>query len=330
MKRSNVAIFVPHAGCPNRCSFCDQRTISGTAFFPDADFVRGCCDTALRTMKNPAESEIAFFGGSFTAISRPLMTMLLDAAAPYIKRGDFRGIRISTRPDCIDAELLELLRTAGVTSIELGAQSLDDDVLKKNLRGHTAKDIADSCRLIREAGFEAGLQIMPGLYGSTREAELSSIDEIIGVKPDTIRIYPVSVLKGTLLEQLWRSGEYRLRDFDDILSVCAEMVRSFISAGISVLRCGLHASDEVAQNAVAGYYHPAFGELCDGLIYRDVLDKLKPHSEILSVLVAKGCIGMAIGHKRANAEYFAAKGLRLIVRESDALKKYEVRLFPHK
>ena len=324
MKRSNVAIFVPHAGCPNRCSFCDQRLISGSVSVPDGDYVRACCETALKTMKNAAESEIAFFGGSFTAIDRDIMLSLLRAAAPYIKSRAFHGIRISTRPDCINSEILDILQEYGVTAIELGAQSLDDEVLRLNRRGHTAEAVENACALIKERGIETGLQLMTGLYGSTREAELESARRVISMKPDTARIYPVAVLSGTMLERLWRSGEYVLRDFDDILDVCAQMLLSFHKAGITVLRCGLHASDDVSANAVAGYYHPAFGELARGCVYRGLLEELAHEGEI-NALVAKGCTSMALGHKRANVGYFAAKGITLRVREDESLGIFEVR-----
>lgn len=329
MKRSNIPIFVAHEGCPNRCSFCDQHMISGASAVPDAAFVRECCETALRTMKNPAQSEIAFFGGSFTAIDRKLMQELLYAAVPYVRRGDFYGIRISTRPDCISQEILDTLKLAGVTSIELGAQSLDDSVLRLNLRGHTASETEKACEMIRGSGFSLGLQLMPGLYGSTSEKELCSISRVIALRPDTVRIYPVAVLRGTLLERLWREGIYILRDFDDILDVCAAMLEEFIAAGITVLRCGLHASENVAANAVAGYYHPAFRELAEGRIYRRLLEKIPMSGNILHASVRKGCLSKALGHKRVNAEYFKKKGITLKISEDEAVEKYKVVPCPH-
>lgn len=298
--------------------------ISGASSVPNAETVRNHCETALRTMKNPKNSEIAFFGGSFTAINRQLMNELLNAASPYIRRGDFHGIRISTRPDHISHEILDILKNAGVTSIEIGAQSLDDEVLLMNLRGHTYSDITKACHMISLAGFELGLQIMPGIYGSTREKEVESISRILDIKPDTIRIYPISVLRGTLLEKLWNEKEYILRSFDDILEICAKMLLEFTSAGISVLRCGLHASDNISKNAVAGYYHPAFKELAEGLIYKRLLENLPVFEDEIKAYVAKGCLSKAIGHKKANVEYFLSKGIKLTILESENIKKYDV------
>ena len=202
MKHSNISIFIPHVGCPHLCSFCDQRTISGAQHLPDGDEVREICEKALGEVKSPENTEIAFFGGSFTAIPRDYMNELLSAAKDYVGAGKFRGIRCSTRPDCIDNEVLGILARSGVTAIELGAQSMSDKVLEMNERGHTAADVENAAALIRQWGFELGLQMMIGLYGSTREDELLTMNRIVELHPDTARIYPTVILKGTRLAEL--------------------------------------------------------------------------------------------------------------------------------
>ena len=169
-KHKNLSIFVPHAGCPNQCSFCDQRSISGTQNPPTAEEVSALCDEFLPKEKGD-DYEIAFFGGSFTAIDREYMLQLLKAAYPFVQQGRAAGIRISTRPDCISTEILDILKQYGVTSIELGAQSMQDDVLKVNLRGHTEEDVVKASCLIKQYGFSLGLQMMTGLYGQKNYME---------------------------------------------------------------------------------------------------------------------------------------------------------------
>ena len=258
MPHSNISIFVPHVGCPHRCSFCDQNTISGAVSLPHGEEVREICRKALSQVKSPADTEIAFFGGSFTAIPRDYMTELLQAASEFVGEGKFRGIRCSTRPDCIDEEVLELLKGFGVTAIELGAQSMSDKVLLANDRGHTAKDVEEASRLIRQQGFELGLQMMIGLYQSTGDDEMMTFEKIMAIRPDTVRIYPVVILKGTRLAQLYESGEYQLFggaggmhscfDFDDVVETAAYFLRNFEENGIRVIKCGLHASEFVEQD----------------------------------------------------------------------------------
>jgi len=300
MKHSNISIFIPHVGCPHQCSFCDQRTISGAQHLPDGDEVREICEKALGEVRSPEDTEIAFFGGSFTAIPRDYMLELLSAASEFVGAGRFHGIRCSTRPDCIDGEVLGILKKYGVTAIELGAQSMDDEVLAANERGHTSEDVRRACSLIKEAGFELGLQMMAGLYKSTSESDMQTAESITALSPDTVRIYPVVVLNGTKLADLYKSGEYILRPFDDIVEECAEMMKRFQGAGIRVIKCGLHASEFVEQDMVAGYYHPAFRELCESMIYLQKLKEMAQGCSLLRITVPAKEISKAVGHKKSN------------------------------
>ena len=282
MKHSNISLFIPHVGCPHMCSFCDQRTISGAQHLPDGNEVREVCRKALGEVKSPENTEIAFFGGSFTAVPRDYMLELLSAASEFVGEGRFSGIRCSTRPDCIDSEVLGILKQYGVTAIELGAQSMSDEVLSANERGHSSDDVRRACGLIREGDFELGLQMMTGLYGSTPDTDRATAAEIAALRPDTVRIYPVVVLKGTKLAELFERGEYVLTPFDDMVKLCAELMGMFISEDIRVIKCGLHASEFVEQDMVAGYYHPAFRELCEMYIYRTETEKLLRSENIVS------------------------------------------------
>ncbi len=337
MPHSNISIFVPHVGCPHRCSFCDQNTISGAVSLPHGEEVREICRKALSQVKSPADTEIAFFGGSFTAIPRDYMTELLQAASEFVGEGKFRGIRCSTRPDCIDKEVLEILKGFGVTAIELGAQSMSDKVLLANDRGHTAKDVEEASRLIQQQGFELGLQMMIGLYQSTGGDEMLTFEKIMAIRPDTVRIYPVVILKGTRLAQLYESGEYQrfggaagMRscfDFEDVVETAAYFLRNFEENGIRVIKCGLHASEFVEQDMVGGFYHPAFRELCETSIYRKLIEEELGLAEgSVTIAAAPSCISKAIGHKKANLIYFKEQGIDLKIVGDDSLPKYKVKL----
>lgn len=331
MKHSNISIFVPHIGCPNMCSFCNQHTISGTQKAPDADEVRKICEKALLEIKHPQNTEIAFFGGSFTAITRDYMTALLEAAYAFVGDGMFSGIRISTRPDCIDEEILGILKRYGVKAIELGAQSMSDMVLKSNDRGHTAEDVEKASRLIRKNGFELGLQMMTGLYKSTLMDDMDTARYIADLKPDTVRIYPVVVLKGTRLAELYKQGEYEMISLNEMMMFCANLICFFEEHNIKIIKCGLHASEFVEQDMVAGYYHPAFREMCETYIYRDVISRTirsDYHSDRGNIVVEVNdkCVSKAVGQNKINPEYFRKQGIELIIKGNENIPKYQCKL----
>ena len=188
--KGNIAIFVPHAGCPHQCSFCDQRKISAAQQIPTLEQVQEICRQAIAHPRRPKQLEIAFFGGSFTAIPEKEQNALLEAVQPFLAMEGVTGIRISTRPDCITPEILQRLQQFHVTAIELGAQSMQDVVLQNNHRGHTAQDVRNAAKWITDAGFSLGLQMMIGLDGSTPEQERETLQELLALHPDTLRIYP--------------------------------------------------------------------------------------------------------------------------------------------
>ena len=327
MKHSNISIFIAHVGCPHMCSFCNQNTITGAEHLPDGNEVRDICRTALGQVKSPENTEIAFFGGSFTAIPRDYMLELLTAASEFVGDGKFSGIRCSTRPDCIDDEVLEMLKKYGVTAIELGAQSMDDTVLAVNERGHSAADVVNASRLIRKLGFELGLQMMTGLYMSSIADDMETARKIADIKPDTVRIYPVVVLKNTKLGQLFIDGKYEMLPLDEMVQFCAELMVFFVNSGINVIKCGLHASEFVEADMVAGYYHPAFRELCEMYIYRcEIAEKCDSMSGDVTVEVSQKCISKAVGQKKANILYFKDKGINLKIIGSDDVPIYKCRL----
>ena len=323
MTHSNISIFVPHAGCPHRCSFCDQHSISGTVFQPDADYVKRICSEALECSASPADTEIAFFGGSFTAIRRDYMTELLDAAYEFIGEGKFKGIRISTRPDCIDNDILKLLKNYGVTSIELGAQSMNDKVLELNERGHTSLDVINASRLIRKHHFELGLQMMIGLYGSTITTEYDTANAFCHLNPDTVRIYPVVILKNTRLGELYQKGVFKPFEFEQVIDMTADFIKRFEGQGIKVIKVGLHASEIVENEMLGGFYHPAFRELCESRIYRSEIEKLFDGPSLIISVPARN-LSKAVGQRKSNIRYFEEHGKKLTVipdvRQTDMIR----------
>ena len=320
---SNISIFVPHLGCPNNCSFCNQHHIARTSIIPDEKTVEDAVAVAKSSPRyNPATTEIAFFGGSFTAIEREYMLRLLSAAKHFVDAGDVFGIRVSTRPAAVDGEVLTLLRNYGVTTIELGAQSMSDEVLSMNERGHSAQDVRDASLLIKQFGFTLGLQMMTGLYGSDDETDIYTAREQISLSPDCVRIYPTITLKDTRLATLYNDGKYVPPSLQHATELCSEINEMFRKNGIAVIRLGLHTIDEKAY--VAGPWHPAFKELCDAAVYRKAIEEKLLLKGKYDVFVCPTELSKAIGLKRSNIEYFKEKGFSLTVKPDDTLKKYDV------
>ncbi len=327
MRHINVALFVPHNGCPNQCSFCNQRAISGHRNQVKPSDVDKAVQIALENPESKG-GEIAFFGGSFTAIERETMVSLLSAAYRYVENGSFKGIRISTRPDAVDEEICEILKTYGVTAVELGAQSLDDRVLMLNKRGHTADDIAKATKLLQKNGFETGLQMMTGLYGSTDEDSIETARKIIGLNPDTVRIYPTVVLENTELCELYRKGEYHPQGVEEAAELCAELLQVFEEAGIKVIRTGLHSGGDVEGEFVAGAYHPAFKEICESKIYLRKVTELIRENKIpegkIEIRVSPKAVSQMTGQKKANIEALKKLGYEAKITADESIEKYKV------
>ena len=322
-KHSNISIFVPHIGCPNKCSFCNQRYITGTFKAPRAkDVELAVLEAQKNPNYNPETTEIAFFGGSFTAINRNYMLRLLRTASKFVAAGIVSGIRISTRPDAIDNEILIPLKEYNVTAIELGAQSLNDRVLKMNNRGHTSNDVAKASALIKEHNFELGLQIMTGLYTDNDNSAIRTAEKVIEIKPDTVRIYPTIVLKDTDLAALYLDGKYKPQTLDSAVKLASNLYKLFIDAGINVIRLGLHTIESDAY--IAGPWHPAFSELCQSqIMLNDVLSRINNKGNYI-LYVNKSCISKMIGQKRSNILYLQSKGIFCKVKEKENLKNLEI------
>ncbi len=324
-RHSNIAIFVPHIGCPNMCSFCNQRHITGIHRAPRPQDVINAVNTAVSSCGyNSSSTEIAFFGGSFTAINRNYMIDLLQAAYQFVKDGTVSGIRISTRPDAIDDEILLLLKRYGITSIELGAQSLNDNVLKLNNRGHSSQDVINASNLIKKHGFSLGLQMMTGLYGDCDDFAIKTAEEIIKLKPDTVRIYPTIVLKNTDLAALYIDNKYKPQTLENAVELCARLLKMFEGENIKVIRLGLHSIEE--NSYISGPWHPAFSELCYSKIYFNVAKKLLNEKGNYTLFVNPSAISKMIGQRKENITGLKKIGFDCVVKADKTCKDYEIKV----
>ncbi|MBQ8254826.1 MAG: radical SAM protein [Clostridia bacterium] len=302
-KHINIPIFIPHLGCPNDCAFCNQRSISGRTHFDIWD-VRRQIEDALSTA-GERESEIAFFGGSFTGIDRSLMTSLLDIAEEYVKAGKVGSIRLSTRPDYVDEEILDILGKYSVKTIELGIQSASDKVLTASKRGHALSDTVNACKLIRERGFNLVGQMMIGLPSSDEKSEIETAKLICELGASEARIYPIVILKNTHLVTMVENGEYTPLTESELVSRSASVLSVFRENGVKVLRIGLHSGTELnsGDEIACGYYHPAMGELVEGELYFRELEKRITALEspkTVTVTVPRGDLSKAIGQNGRN------------------------------
>jgi histone acetyltransferase (RNA polymerase elongator complex component) len=259
-----VPVFLPNQGCPHRCIYCDQEKITSQAGGSvRAAAVTNVLEQAIRSPRfNPGrQAEVAFYGGTFTRLPRPKMEALLEAVAPYLKEGMFRSIRLSTRPDALDRETLLFLKSFEVKTIELGAQSLNDEILNLSRRGHSVRDTIQSISLLKEHGLRTGIQLMPGLPGDSPEKFLATVDGVVDLHPDMVRLYPAGVIEGTELAQWYRRGLYKPWELDQALDVCSESVLRLESRGIPVIRIGLMSSPSLRESGqvLAGPWSDSFG-----------------------------------------------------------------------
>lgn len=305
-----IPIFVPHLGCKQCCTFCDQKTISGETKQVTADDVRNTIEYYLKNFKNDNYVEVAFFGGSFTAIPIETQKELLEAVQPYIKDKKVDSIRLSTRPDAIDKNILKMLKKYHVKTIELGVQSSNNYILERCKRGHTFEDVKKASKLIRKYRFKLGHQMMVGLPESTEKDDIKTAEDIIKLKPKLVRIYPVLVIKGTGLEREYKNKEFTPLTVGQAVERSKEILRLFAKKNIQVIRIGLQNTETIADpknkdsEVVAGPYHPAFGQLVEDSIWYDkiVYEIKKINAKVIRVEIEANSqnINNIIGHKKEN------------------------------
>lgn len=306
-----IPIFVPHLGCPNDCTFCNQKSISGQTKKITRTEVKEIIEEYLKSFKEKdSYKEVAFFGGSFTGIEKEKQKELLEVAYEYIKNKKINSIRVSTRPDYIDKERLKLLKQYGVKTIELGVQSTNNYILKKCKRGHTYEDVRKASKLIRRYGFVLGHQMMIGLPESTRLDELNTAKDLAKLKPKIVRLYPVLVIKNTELEKEYKNGEYEPITVNQAVERCKELYYFFTRKKITVIRMGLQSTELICNpeneksEVVAGPYHEAFGQLVEDSIWYDaILEKIKKFNvkvKEIEIKINPENVNNVVGHKKEN------------------------------
>jgi len=261
-KQLIIPVFIPFGGCPNRCVFCDQETITGLDLLPETDQVAATIESYLATWKSGGRKEVAFYGGSFTGLPMDVQTRYLQVARRYLEAKRIDGIRVSTRPDYINRGTAEHLKRYGVDTVELGVQSMDDKVLRLSGRGHNSRCTEDAVRTLRGLA-RIGLQFMPGLPGDTPETVLETARRIIALSPDFVRVYPALVLKNTALHEMYLNGRYVPWTLEGMVAICREISVLLKEAGIPVIKMGLHPSKDLLENIVSGPFHPSFRQLVE-------------------------------------------------------------------
>ncbi|MTI67447.1 MAG: radical SAM protein [Firmicutes bacterium] len=310
-----IPIFVPHLGCPNDCVFCNQRKITGLSTNMTGRDVKNIVESFLKTIpKENTNIGLAFYGGSFTGIDKKIQKELISTANNYKKSGLIDSIRLSTRPDYIDDEILSYLRKMGVDTIELGVQSLDEKVLENSLRGHTSKDVYKAVKLIKKYEFKLGLQMMTGLPGDSLNKSLDTGIKIAKLKPNFTRIYPTLTVKETKLQKLYYEGKYKPFTLDETISLCSELLMLFELNNIEVIRIGLQNTENIStdKDVVAGPFHSSLRQLVESRVYRIILDEiLKVFTdktyETLVISANKKEINYIIGYKAKNTKYLKTK-----------------------
>nr|SUY23106.1 radical SAM protein [Clostridioides difficile] len=284
---------------------------------------RNIIEECLETIDKDADVEIAFFGGSFTAIDIDIQKSLLSVAKEYVEKGLVKDIRMSTRPDCIDEDILSMLKEYKTSIIELGVQSLDEKVLLDSIRGHQSEIVYKSSKMIKNSGIKLGLQMMIGLPADTEEKCIFTAKKFVELKPDCVRVYPTLVVKDTGLEKLMEQNKYNPFTLEESVNIVKKVLVLFYVNNINVIRVGLQATDDIqiGKAVLAGPYHPAFRELVEADMIKDYLEfVILQNKNIKQMLVKsnKKNISKIIGNKKTNVKYMEEKfGVLLKTQESD-------------
>ncbi|MDY3006187.1 elongator complex protein 3 [Anaerococcus porci] len=319
-----IPIFIPFLGCPHDCAFCNQVKITNYKDSINTENTIKQIESYLSYFpKNDNLKEIAFFGGSFTGLDTTLMISYLKIALDYKKKGIIDRIRLSTRPDYINNSILDILKKYQVDIIELGIQSLDDEILEANERGHTSLDSLNASKLIKEYGFILGHQIMPGLFKDSYEKSIETAIKSVKMEPDMVRIYPTLVIKDTKLEILYNEGSFEALSLGDAIRVSSEIYMIYFYKNINIIRVGLQPTDNInkGKDVVAGPFHAAFRQLVESFINRIYLEKLIRDynlKEFIKININPREISIIAGNKASNKKYFYDKyGIKLNFKESD-------------
>lgn len=323
MSHVNIPFFLPHLGCKHRCVYCDQDAIAADTL-PEEGAFHEKVERFLASKPGAESAEIAFFGGSFTALPKEIQAKYLKMAAHYVEKGSVEGIRFSTRPDALDEEEMDFLSAYPVTTVEIGVQSADERVLSASKRGHDLVDILMSTSMVKRSGYRLGIQMMTGLPGDDYERSVYTAEKIIAMRPHFVRIYPTLVLKDTPLEKMMNEGKYVPWEMDETLELADTIMSMFLREEIDVVRLGLYSeSPDFVSRVVAGPYHPALKSLVLTRMYRNRIEaRLKGKGDI-KLKVSPFEISNVYGHGGANRMYFMEKyGRRLRITADAKLPRY--------
>ena len=303
-----IPIFIPHMGCPHQCIFCNQRAITGkSAQTPSLDQIHQEVNRFLKFGKErPSTTQISFFGGSFLGLEKETIRSLLETAMHFVRAKDVDSIRFSTRPDTVSQESLSLLDGFPVSTVELGVQSMNDHVLDAAGRGHRASDTLVAAGLLKNRGYELGLQMMVGLPEDDEDGAMETARRIAGLEPDFVRIYPTLVLEGSQLAGRYRDGRFHPMALAACVTLVKRLFLYFNTHHIPVVRMGLQASDGLtrAGGFIAGPHHPAFGHLVHGEIVLDAissaLDRMEKRPEPLTISIHPSMVSRVQGLNKKN------------------------------
>jgi histone acetyltransferase (RNA polymerase elongator complex component) len=322
-----VPIFIPHQGCPFQCIYCRQDKITGQSITPDSisSYIIKTLDTSLVSPRftTARKKEVAFYGGTFTNLPETTMIQFLKTVAPYIKPGLFESVRVSTRPDSIDGARLQLMKSFGVSTVELGVQSMDDNVLAFSKRGHTSSDTIKAVGMLKQYDFKVGIQLMPGLPGDSESIFNSTIEKVIDLKPHMARLYPAIVIKGTELASNFQAGEFRPLTLDEAIRICSKSCVKLEDHGIPVIRIGLMSSPSLLRDGeiLAGPWHSAFGFLVRSFIHQKKIEHFLPgfsRPAGIGIRAPENEIPLVRGYKNEGIQLMEEKsGARIIYVKSD-------------
>lgn len=311
-----VPVFLPFAGCPGRCVFCAQDRQTGTP--AESGVTAALLQTAAVLDQNAVLSEsveLAFYGGTFTALPSSERRAALALFARYKALGIVTHGRCSTRPDALGMDdglpVLRRLAEAGLDLVELGVQSFDDAALARTRRGYDGRMAVAGCRSVAEAGLSLGIQLLPGMPGVSPEIFLRDVDRALSLRPACLRFYPCLVPEGTGLAELWRAGRYAPWSLEETVEILGEGLRRAWDAGVPVVRLAVAPEAAFDASLLAGPRHPALGSMIQATALlratRAILDRLGHVPEYLSL--PRSCQGYMYGQRGALKRAWSALGL---------------------
>ena len=332
-RHRTIPIFMPERACPFRCIYCNQYVITGQGLSLSDDEIIKTIEERLATIGENCETELGFFGGTFTGLPIGEQERMLKIVEPYLSGGKIKSIRLSTRPDYIDKNVIALLKKYGVGTVELGVQSLDDEVLRKTRRGYDSRCVYDAVEMLQKNAIDVGMQMMIGLPGDSKEKSINTARKIIECGATNTRIYPTLVVKNTVLATMYERGEYEPLTLDEAIAITKQIMPMFEEAGVTVLRVGLHPTEGFIKGSdyLAGPFHVSFRELVETAIWRDILEReiqsvQGDNADTVTVTVSPDMVNWAVGYHSANRVFLEERYKRVKFVTDEKTAKRDVKL----